>query len=79
MRFDAQRPPMWSDIGVNFTVAGLVLQGLRVVQRSSGDVQAPLPSAMERELEKVGERWFGLEQANQIASRHGNPLPRRLR
>jgi VWFA-related protein len=57
MRSDAQRPPLWSDTGVNFTVAGVVLQGLRVVQRFGEDVRGPLPIATERELEKNGLAW----------------------
>ena len=57
MRADAQRPPVWSDGGVNFTVAGVVLQGIRVVQRFGEDVQGLLPLATERELERDGLAW----------------------
>jgi len=57
MRADAQRPPLWNDSGVNFTVAGVVLQGMRVVQRFGEDVQGPLPLSTERELERDGLAW----------------------
>ena len=57
MRADAQRPPVWSDSGVNFTVAGVVLQGMRVVQRFGEDVQGPLPLSTKRELERDGLAW----------------------
>jgi len=57
MRADAQRPPLWNDSGVNFTVAGVVLQGMRVVQRFGEDVQGLLPLSTERELERDGLAW----------------------
>ena len=57
MRADAQRPPVWSDSGVNFTVAGVVLQGIRVVQRFGEDVQGLLPLSTERGLERDGLAW----------------------
>ena len=57
MRADAQRPPVWSDSGVNFTVAGVVLQGMRVMQRFGEDVQGLLPLSTKRELERDGLAW----------------------
>lgn len=57
MGWDAQRPPVWSDSAVDFTVAGVVLQGFQVVQRFGEDVRGPLPSAVERRLQSEGLAW----------------------